>query len=101
LRVLEDIELSDCVLFFRNKAIDSKLSEILNNHAIFSLPYQMQWWIHYFLLQQKWLFKEDTTYIELYDTNSRGFKTKELIKKLRGIEGATSPNSGTNGNSQT
>jgi hypothetical protein len=35
---------------------------------------------------QKWHFRETRNYVEFYDTNSVGIKTKELLAKLKNVK---------------
>lgn len=92
IRTLEEIPLDRCCLFFRNDRIDDdeSIAETLNDMAIFRLPYAPGWLFEFISGGQKWIIKEDSTYLDFYDQRSTmtevGDKTiDDVISKLEKI----------------
>lgn len=72
IRTLEEIPLDCCSLFFRNDRIDDEelFAKTLNDMAIFRLPYAPGWLVEFTSGGQKWIIKEDNTYVDFYDQRS-------------------------------
>lgn len=86
-RTVERINLSECVLFFRNRErdIDRQAARRLEQQAIFRLPYAPNWIFQYFINAQRWHYKEYKNFIEFKDTAGLGITTDDLMKRLNDI----------------
>jgi len=82
IRTLEEIPLDRCCLFFRNDRIDDddSIVKTLNDMAIFRLPYAPGWLFEFTSGGQKWIIKEDGTYLNFYDQRSTMTKAGDITE---------------------
>lgn len=81
------IALDLCSLFFRENDMGIKESSVLNENAIFQLPYSIPWFRDHFISGQNWYFKEAEDSVEFFDNRICNFETQMLIEKLKKVEG--------------
>ncbi len=82
IRTLEEIPLKHCCLFFRNDRIDddTSIAKSLNDLAIFRLPYAPGWLSEFVSGGQKWIIREDESYLEFYDQRSTMTETGKMTE---------------------
>ena len=82
IRTLEEIPLKHCCLFFRNDRIDTdtSIAKSLNDLAIFRLPYAPGWLSEFVSDGQKWIIRENESYLEFYDQRSTMTETGKMAE---------------------